>query len=81
MRRRAGTSHDDRMEEFRVAVPDDVLADLADRLRRTRRPPEHTGPDGPPGAAPHEDPATLRRICDLIDRWRDGYDWRAWKRD
>ena len=80
MRRRAGTSHDDRMEEFRVAVPDDVLADLADRLRRTRRPPEQTGPDGPPGAAPHEDPATLRRIGDLIDRWRDGYDWRALER-
>jgi len=80
MRRRAATSHDDRMEEFRVAVPEDVLADLADRLRRTRRPPAQTGPDGPPGAQPHEDPATLRRIDALIDRWRDGYDWRALER-
>ena len=65
------------MEGFRIAVPDETLADLNDRLRRTRRPPEQTGPDGPPGSRPHEDDATMRRIAELIERWRDGYDWRA----
>ena len=65
------------MERFRVAVPDETLADLTDRLRRTRRPPEQTGPDGPPGGRPHEDGATVRRIGHLIERWRDGFDWRA----
>lgn len=60
-----------------IDVPHEVLDDLADRLRRTRRPPGQTGPDGPPGGQPHEDPATLARIDELIGRWRDSYDWRA----
>jgi pimeloyl-ACP methyl ester carboxylesterase len=63
-----------------IEVSPEVLDDLAERLRRTRRPPLQTGPDGPPGGQPHEDPATLRRIEELIDRWRDGYDWRALER-
>jgi pimeloyl-ACP methyl ester carboxylesterase len=63
-----------------IDVSQEVLDDLADRLRRTRRPPAQTGPDGPPGGQPHEDPATLRRIEELIDRWRDTYDWRALER-
>jgi hypothetical protein len=63
-----------------IDVPQAVLDDLADRLRRTRRPPAQTGPDGPPGGQPHEDPATLARIDELIGRWRDSYDWRALER-
>jgi pimeloyl-ACP methyl ester carboxylesterase len=68
------------MDAFQVAVPDEVLADLAARLRRSRRPPGQTGPDGPPGGQPHEDPGTLARIDELIGRWGDGYDWRALER-
>jgi pimeloyl-ACP methyl ester carboxylesterase len=68
------------VETFQIAVPDEVLADLATRLQRTRRPPGQTGPDGPAGGPPHEDAATLARIEELIGRWRDGYDWRALER-
>jgi microsomal epoxide hydrolase len=64
--------HDERV----IDVPQEVLDDLDERLRRTRRPPAQTGPDGPPGGRPHEDPATLARIDELIGRW-GAYDWRA----
>jgi hypothetical protein len=63
-----------------IDVAQDVLDDLAARLRNTRRPPAQTGPDGPPGGQPHEDPATFARIDELIGRWRDTYDWRALER-
>jgi pimeloyl-ACP methyl ester carboxylesterase len=55
---------------FTVHVPDDVLADLRDRLTRVR------WPDQVPGAGWQfgTDPIYLR---ELIDYWRDGFDWRA----
>jgi microsomal epoxide hydrolase len=60
------------MSAFRIDVPQAVLDDLSDRLARTRWPDTITGEDddwawGTPAPA-------LRR---LMDRWRDGYDWRA----
>jgi hypothetical protein len=61
------------IEQFRVAVPDAVLDDLAARLRRTRRPPAQSGADDPP----FETDEVLGRIDALIEYWRDGYDWRA----
>lgn len=57
-------------QPFTVAVPDEILADLRERLARVR------WPDAPPGAgwAYGTDVDYLRG---LVDYWRDGYDWRA----
>jgi microsomal epoxide hydrolase len=54
---------------FRVEVPEAVLADLRERLERTR------WPDEPPGAGWRygTDLGTLQRLC---ADWRQGYDWR-----
>ena len=57
------------MERFVVDVPEDVLADLRDRLARTRWPDE---PDGG-GWAYGTDRGYL---ADLVAYWRDGFDWR-----
>src|SRR4051794_33850867 len=57
---------------FRVAVGDDVLADLADRLDRVR------WPDEPPGSAGTWEYGTdLGYLQELVAYWRDGFDWRA----
>lgn len=55
---------------FRIAVADDVLVDLRDRLARTRW----------PDAAPHDladygiELAAVQRLCTY---WRDEFDWRS----
>jgi pimeloyl-ACP methyl ester carboxylesterase len=54
---------------FEIAVPDAVLADLRDRLGRTRWPAA-----APAGWDRGTDPGFLR---DLVEHWRTGYDWRA----
>lgn len=55
---------------FKLQVPDAEIADLRDRLARTRF------PDSAPGEAwaYGTDVAYLRG---LVDYWRDGFDWRA----
>lgn len=55
---------------FSLHVPDEAIADLRERLARTRF------PDGAPGEpwAYGTDVAWLR---DLVAYWRDGFDWRA----
>jgi pimeloyl-ACP methyl ester carboxylesterase len=55
---------------FEIRVSDEVLADLAVRLEATRLPPEQ----GPAGWDAGTSPAYLR---DLLEYWRNGYDWRA----
>ena len=55
---------------FRIAVADDVLADLADRLARTRLPRIETG-----GVWRHG--MRLEGAAKLLDHWRKGFDWRA----
>jgi pimeloyl-ACP methyl ester carboxylesterase len=55
---------------FQIAIPDDVLGDLRERLRRTRWPEAPTVPDWSQGV-PLED---VRALC---AHWADGYDWRA----
>ena len=55
---------------FTVAVPDDVLDDLRARLARTRLPNQLTGVGWGEGTE-------LRFLADLLDHWRDGFDWRA----
>jgi pimeloyl-ACP methyl ester carboxylesterase len=57
-------------EPFRIAVSDDVLDDLQNRLANTRLPPDA----GPAGWNDGVEPAYL---ADLIAYWRSGYDWRA----
>jgi pimeloyl-ACP methyl ester carboxylesterase len=57
-------------QPFAINVPDATLTDLRERLARVR------WPDAPPDAGWNfgTDVAYLR---ELVDYWRDGYDWRA----
>ncbi|WP_431927635.1 epoxide hydrolase family protein [Amycolatopsis tucumanensis] len=61
------------MENFRIAVDDRELADLRDRLERTRWPDAETVDDWSQGV-PLE---YLRSLCAY---WADGYDWRAFEK-
>jgi pimeloyl-ACP methyl ester carboxylesterase len=56
-------------DSFRVDVPDAVLADLKDRLGRTRWPLEAKAPPWTFGAS-------LRYMQQICAYWRDQYDWR-----
>ncbi len=60
----------DDVEPYRIAVPDAVLADLAERLDRTRLPDQIPGTGWDWGT-----PAPWLEA--LVAHWRDGYDWRA----
>ncbi|MEN3794461.1 epoxide hydrolase family protein [Fulvimarina sp. MAC3] len=60
----------DAITPFPIQVADAELADLTDRLGRTRWPDAGTVTDGSQGP-------TLPAIRRLVDRWRGGYDWRA----
>ncbi len=57
-------------QPYRIHVPDDAIADLRDRLARTRWPGEITDSGWGFGT----NLAYLRELCDY---WRDGFDWRA----
>ncbi len=50
-----------------------VLADLKERLARTRL------PDTEPEGAPWRYGTSLAYMRDVVDHWRDRYDWRAWE--
>src|SRR4051812_50109295 len=54
---------------FTVHIPDDVLADLRERLARTRWPDQIPGSDWGYGT----DIAYLQELCEY---WRSSYDWR-----
>ncbi|UUL83795.1 epoxide hydrolase family protein [Sphingomonas qomolangmaensis] len=60
----------DTVTAFPIRVPDADLTYLGDRLRGTRWPDAGTATDRRQGP----DLPTIQR---LVDRWRDGYDWRA----
>lgn len=60
----------DTPEPFRLAVPDEALADLRDRLSRTRY------PDQAPGE-PWACGTDVDWLRDLVGYWRSGFDWRA----
>jgi len=55
---------------FTLRVADDAIADLRNRLARTRF------PDQPPGE-PWATGTDLAYLRDLVAYWRDGFDWRA----
>ena len=61
------------IEPFAIDVPDDVLADLRERLARARMPDEPEGVGWQLGM----NQAYLRQ---LVDYWRDEFDWRAQER-
>ena len=58
------------IEPFTVSVADDVLADLAQRLRHTRWPDQIAG-------TAWENGTDLDYLRDLVSYWADGFDWRA----
>lgn len=58
------------IEPFEIHVPDDVLADLHERLARARFPDQLEGVGWEYGT----DLAVLRALCEY---WRDKFDWRA----
>ena len=55
---------------FRLDVPDSALADLRERLARTRFPDEPPLPAWSTGTS-------LEYLRSLVAYWRDGFDWRA----
>lgn len=55
---------------FRLQVRDEVLDDLRERLSRTRWPDEVPGSGWQYGSS-------LDFVRRLVERWRDGFDWRA----
>jgi epoxide hydrolase len=58
--------------EFRIAIPQEALDDLHDRLNRTRWPSEIPGLGWERGVPLHY----LRRLADY---WYHDYDWRTWE--
>src|SRR5690349_11046033 len=61
-------------QPFTLAVPDAAIADLQDRLARTRL------PDQAPVGAGGDSWAygtSVAYLSDLIAHWREGFDWRA----
>jgi pimeloyl-ACP methyl ester carboxylesterase len=57
-------------QRYRVAVPEETLADLKDRIARTR------WPDEVPGAG-WDYGTNLAFLHGLLARWQDGFDWRG----
>lgn len=57
---------------FQLNVPESALADLRERLARTR------WPDEPP-LEPWSSGTSVAYLQDLVDYWRMGFDWRAWE--
>lgn len=58
------------MEQFKAAIPDDVLDDLRSRLTRTRWPDQIAGHGWRQGTGL----GFLQRLC---NHWADDFDWRA----
>ena len=58
---------------FKIHVPDSVLADLKDRLGRTRFPGEISNSSWDYGT-------NLGYLKELVTYWRDRFDWRAAER-
>jgi microsomal epoxide hydrolase len=56
---------------FTLSVPDDVLQDLRQRLEHVR------WPDEPPTGAPWEFGTDLSYLRQMVDYWREQFDWRG----
>jgi microsomal epoxide hydrolase len=57
---------------FTLHIPDDAIADLRERLARTR------WPDEPP-LPPWSTGTSVAYLQSLVEYWRSGFDWRAWE--
>lgn len=66
------TTNQPTMQTFKVQVPADTIADLRDRLQRTRWPDQLPGSGWDYGA----DGGYLRALCDY---WREHYDWQGFE--
>jgi pimeloyl-ACP methyl ester carboxylesterase len=62
------------LRKYPIAIPDEVLADLNQRLARTRLPGEVADSGWQYGT-------NLAYLRELIDYWRTRYDWRAHERE
>ena len=58
--------------ETRLNVPAEVLQDLQVSLAATRLPQQQAGPDWATGTP-------ISFVNRLVQRWRSGFDWRAWE--
>jgi pimeloyl-ACP methyl ester carboxylesterase len=65
-------SASDAIVHFRVAIPQDAIEDLRRRLAEARWPDRETVDDWSQGVP-------LSRAQNLLERWRDGYDWRSFE--
>jgi pimeloyl-ACP methyl ester carboxylesterase len=65
-------SASDAIVPFRVAIPQDAIEDLKRRLIEARWPDRETVDDWSQGVP-------LSRAQDLLEHWRDGYDWRSFE--
>ena len=61
-------------QPFKLAVPDAAIAELRDRLARTRLPDQAPIP---PGGDPWAYGTSVDDLADLVAHWRDRFDWRA----
>lgn len=61
------------VQPFRIEIPQDVLEDLRERLKRTRWPDEVEGADWDYGTS-------LAYLKELVDYWLTDFDWRAEER-
>ena len=60
------------MKPFSLHIPDAAIADLRERLARTRL------PDEPP-LEPWSTGTSVAYLKGLLDYWSNGFDWRAWE--
>src|SRR6516165_5212570 len=60
------------VKPFKLQIRDRDIADLLERLRRTR------GPDEPP-LAPWSTVTSLAYMRGLVDYWEKRFDWRPWE--
>jgi pimeloyl-ACP methyl ester carboxylesterase len=61
-------------QPFTLVVPDAAVAELRDRLARTRLPDQAPVP---PGGDPWAYGTSAAYLGELVAHWRDGFDWRA----
>ena len=59
-------------QPFTLLIPDPAIAELRERLARTR------WPDEPP-LPPWSTGTSVGYLRELIDYWRTGFDWRVWE--